>query len=374
MTETEMSKSKRGLARDFLAFVIALSAVGCDGSSVPSEPVLRESLACEPLSPVDPGSVLPVPAPQRSRGEEAIAWDLRNNRLVALNHPGFASPMIVAVDLETRVVAAALEQGSSRGVAGLQVAAATSAILYTDGLFYADGFSLIRLGTGTIASPQNVEFLLSPDGRWVVFYDETWVIQDLSSGARRGLAAISGGPIAIDAAGDQVAFGFLNDPFADSIRVVTASTGAVRAMSRSGGALRSAGFIGDRLHVIISREQYIANGCYRATFLERQEGTEGEVTIGAVAARDLGPSGDLCVAWSWDTHTGVAVAEELPSAYKTPPRYQISLMGGGNMQAIGSADIWFPTDCTLSPDGRWFVYGNAMGYVDTGELYLKRVP
>ena len=71
------------------------------------------------------------------------------------------------------------------------------------------------------------------------------------------------------------------------------------------------------------------------------------------------------------------VALVFESSHSRPKldRYRIEAVSDGVSRVIGSVDlVGSPTDCSISPDGRWFMYGDAVGYNNQGTLYLKEVP
>lgn len=345
---------------DVLTIAIVVAVVGCTNAT--EAPV--------PLPPADPGVALTISA-RGSTGSDpfpAIGWDLKNNRVIVGSRPsGSSQAIIFAIDLETRT------QTSLETATGwfqmLQVAASTGGVFYMT----ADGqHSLIHLGSGPIASPKRSRFLVSADERWLVFYDNGWRVTDQSTGASRFLAdSLAGWPFAIDAGGDQVFFVGGGSFGANSpLRVATVSTGAVRTITAPSGSIAlDAAFVGGRLRLFIER-LISAPGTRRLEYSEWEEGTGSERTIGAVAIDYR----TWCAVYSWETGTAV-VAVMGSWNFTTRSRFQFMAISGGSATPIGSADLWLATDCSLSPDGQWFMYGEGYdGKNVPGKLYLKHVP
>ena len=46
---------------------------------------------------------------------------------------------------------------------------------------------------------------------------------------------------------------------------------------------------------------------------------------------------------------------------------------GDTPELIGSDDLWMAMDCTVSPDGRWFIYSEPAGPNGQGRLFLKKI-
>ena len=346
---------------------LAILLAGCVGVEItapvpptPPPPTFPPSAPSVPTPPsVDPGTRIGVPAPS---GSDALDWDMLNSRLIAQSTPGFAGSTIVAVDLESRRLTNLGGQGEM-GIQLIQVAAGTSAILYS-----ASGAAVYRLGTGLLASPKAVQFLGSADERWLVVNDESgWVLLDRVSGARHPLGRISGTPMAIDAAGEQVAFGLINNPFVKSIQVVTVSTGAVRSIALADALVWSVAFVGDRVHAVVSRWSDAGGGRSRATFTELGEGSAAEQPVGAYEYEPL--NAPSCVGWSWSTRSAVAVVKPAGGSYQI-----MSMTAGVTSSVSTTAVTGYPIACTLSPDGKWFAYGNGTGYSSSSTLHLRRIP
>lgn len=329
------------------------------GPPPPLPPPLPPPPGAPPPATSDPGALLGVPAPYH---DNLLDWDMLNSRLIASRTPGFGGSTIVAIDLESRRLTD-LGGRAEQGIQMIQVAAKTSAIIYST-----SEPSVIRLGTGPLASTTRVQFFNSADERWLVVNEGAqWVLLDRASGVRHPLGAISRTPMAIDAHGEQVAFGLVRNPFVKSIEVVTVSTGTVRSIPLADALIWSVAFVDDRVHALVSRWSDAGNGRSRATFTELAEGSAAEQPVGAVDYELL--NGPSCVGWSWSTRTAVAVMRPAGSGY------QIVGMALGITSSISTAAVnSYPIACTLSPDGKWFAYGNGTGYSNTSTLYLKRMP
>ena len=330
------------------------------------------SEAIEPVSdvlpPAEPGIQLPFAAPQSDGMFPQIAWDSGSRGFFLPEQPN-TTP--------TRLVRYGLETGATTPVetleAGLQVlASGGGSVFYTQSMMKVDAIS--RVGGSSVAAVTAVQFTVSRNGKWIVIRDSGWVAIELATGRRRPVPTIPDGrfPLAIDSTGSQVAFGLVGplSEFDPDVTVADLANGTTKSVASPGDRLLAVEFAGDRplLLAFSSRDGALGTDL---TFTTRSDLSNSARTVGTVRVQRQAGFIGVCGAWSPDAGYGVGVVKtRFPAAARA--RHAIVKLDT-QAEVIGTADLWDPTDCTLSPDGKWFVYGNGTGYTTTGELFLKSI-
>jgi hypothetical protein len=343
----------------YLLLLLA-GVAACDPSEA-TEPAL------DVLPPAEPGIQLPFAAPQSDGMFPQIAWDTGSHGLFLPDQPNMAPTTLVRFELQdgTRTVLDTLKSG-------LQVlASGGGSVFYTQSMLKADVLS--RVGGSEIASVTAVQFAASRNGKWVVIRDSGWVAIELATGRRRPVPTIPEGryPLAIDSTGSQIAFGLvgLMSEYDPDVTIADLTLGTTRSVPTPGDRLLSVEFVGDRPLLLAFSTHDDAAGS-DLTFTTRTDFSNSTRVVGTIRVRTRGFVG-VCGAWSPAAGYGVGVVQ-LRSTTGERARHSIVKLDT-QASVVGSADLWDPTDCTLSPDGKWFVYGNGTGYITTGELYLKKV-
>jgi hypothetical protein len=345
--------------RNLLLLLVGVAA--CD----PTEAIQPINQA---LPAADPGVLLPFAAPQSDGMFPQIAWDSGSRDLFLPETPNTAPTRLVRFGLEsgTKTALETLE-------GGLQViGSGGGSVFYTQSMTQTDVLS--RVGGAEIASVSAVQFAVSRNGKWIVVRDNGWVAIELATGRRRPVPTIPDGryPLAIDSTGSRIAFGLVGpiseiDP---AVTIADLTLGTTQNVPTPGDRLLAVEFVGDR-PLLLGFSIHDSGGNSDLTFTTRTDLTNSAQTVGVVTVQNRDVYVGVCGAWSPDAGYGVGVVQV---TYPNGARGRHSILKlDTEAHLIGSADLWDPTDCTLSPDGKWFVYGNGTGYINTGELYLKAI-
>jgi len=332
------------------------------------------------IEPADPGNLLHVAAPGRYRGAGAaleepltLDWDEPRGRLI-VGQPG--DHEIVAVNLLTRDEKVISRESAPIGYQGVRVGATTGSIFVSIGI---DG--IIRLDTAgnrRLEWPNaSYSFLISSNERRLLVGT---TLVERSTDAQQVLG-LTGRPLAISSDGNQIAEliegpndGSNHHP--QTLYVFTKSTGAARVVFQeqayTTGGIMAVTFVDGTLNIVVERVGSGTVAAVPVTLLEWDEGTRTERVLGTI------PTGwAACATWSASTHMAVVVGrDDASSSNPLIFRFRIYALKAGNTRVIGSADLFTLSDCTLSPSGLWFVFGNSTGR-STGpdrNLSLKRVP
>ena len=343
-------------------FILVLAGVAACAPTEVIEPVHDE------LPPAEPGIQLPFAAPQSDGMFPQIAWDSGSRDLFLPDHPNTTPTTLVRFGLENgaKTTLETLESG-------LQViGSGGGSVFYTQSMTKADVLS--RVGGPEVASVTAVQFAVSRNGKWIVIRDSGWVAIELATGRRRPVPTIPDGryPLAIDSTGSRVAFGLVGplSEYDPDVTVADLTLGTTQSIPTPGDRLLAVEFAGDRPVLLAFTARNSASGS-DLTFTTRSDLLNSTRTVGVVTVANRDVFAGVCGAWSPDAGYGVGVVQ-VKYPMGTRARYSIVKLET-EAQPIGSADLWDPTDCTLSPDGKWFVYGNGTGYINTGELYLKAI-
>ncbi len=345
------------MTRRLLILLVGVAACDPDGAIGP---------ASEPLSQAEPGIQLPFAAPQSDGMFPQIAWDT-NAGLFLPDRPNVLPTTLVRFNLES-----GLKTPLETIDGGLQVlAGGNGSIFYTQSMSKSDVLS--RVGGDDVALVTAVQFAVSRNGKWVVVRDKGWWVLEAGTGARRALPAIPDfrQPLAVDEAGTRVVFGTVGPLSEFDSHVTLADVGGdARTIAIPGERLLAVEFAGDH-PLMLGFASSDTVGRSELRFLTRTDEESSTKVVGTIHVNGVHGFVGVCGAWSTAAGYGVGVVQVrytgMPSA-----RHEIVKLDT-EARVIGSADLWAPTDCTLSPDGRWFVYGNATGYIGSGELYLKSV-
>jgi hypothetical protein len=93
------------------------------------------------------------------------------------------------------------------------------------------------------------------------------------------------------------------------------------------------------------------------------------IDLGTTSTDRTGLYHYMCGAWARGAVPRVAVATaQVTFNVIDPNRYDLVRLGD-ELTVVGRFNVYAPTDCSLSPDGRWFVYGNPTGNVRTGKVW-----
>jgi hypothetical protein len=348
---------RAGLNRATGSLLLCL-AVGCH-TDAPTAP--------EPAFPIiDPGVLLPVPAPQHSGLEfPSIAWDLGRNAIVAPDRPGYADATPVRISLESRQVESLLPRGTA-GIQQLRTLADGTILYTTSSTNTGETPKLKRVGTGVLTEITAVQFAVSDSADWVVFKDQDWQLMKLSTGERTVLPPTTGSPVALSNDGRHVAFQ-LPVYGSSKFSVLRVEDMTIRTIATADEVL-DALFVGDELHLLsVAYDWRSATPTYH--FFDRAEAGDS-IALGSLPSR-VTPLYTICGAWSRGPGQRVAAAiAEVRDLNVSESGFQIVRLDG-NATVIGSTTLFRPSDCSVSPDGKWFVYGAATGYYTTGRLYLK---
>jgi hypothetical protein len=326
--------------------------------------------ASEQLPPAEPGIQLPFAAPQSDGMFPQIAWDSGSRDLFLPDRPNAAPTELVRFDVDdgTRTTVETLETG-------LQVlASGGGSVFYTQSMSREDVLS--RVGGSEVRPVTAVQFAVSRNGKWIVVRESGWVAIELATGRRRPVPTIPDGrfPLAIDSAGSQVAFGLVGplSEYDPDVTVADLDLGTTKSIPTPGDRLLAVEFVGDRPLLLAFSVNDSANTS-SLTFTTRSDLLNSTRTVGVVPVMNRDVFVGACGSWSPDAGYGVGVVRVGNPKGARARHAIVKLDGEAQARVVGTADLWDPTDCTLSPDGKWFVYGNGTGYVTPGELYLKPI-
>lgn len=341
--------------------MLLLGVAACDPGAV-IEPV------AEKLPPAEPGIRLPFPAPESDGMFPLIAWDSNSQSIVLPDTPN---------SIPATLVRFALESGEAVPLETLTdpvqvLGGAGGAFFYTQSLSKSD--VLTRVGGEVVTPVTAVQFAVSRNGRWIVVRDSGWDVIDLTTGERRPVPAIPElrYPLAIDNDGTQIAFGMVGQlsELELSVTLADMTAGTTRTIATPGERLLAVEFIGNRL-MLLGFETGFTAGMTEMLFVTRTDLPNSTRVIGRVQAASRGDFVGVCAAWSPDAGYGVGIIQVRPPTQGRARHSIVKLDSAAHV--IGTADLLAPTDCTLSPDGKWFIYGNTTGYLSAGDLYLKPV-
>lgn len=319
------------------------------------------------LPPAEPGYRLPFPAPQSDGLFPQIAWDT-NAGLILPDHPNTAPTTLVRFGL-----ADGATTPLQRVNGGLEVlASGGGSVFYTQPMSKSEVLS--RVGGEDVSPVSAVQFAVSRNGKWLVVRDEGWWVLDAATGSRRSVPAVPEfrHPIAIDEDGAQIVFGMVGplSEFDPSVTLADVTAGTTRDIAIPGQRLLAAEFSGGHPLLLGFGAQDSAGGT-DLRFLTKSDGEGSTRVVGSIHVNRPTEFVGVCGAWSPAAGYGVGVVQ-VRFAAGPRARHEIVKLDVA-AHVIGSANLLAPTDCTLSPDGKWFVYGNATGYIGLGELYLKSV-
>jgi hypothetical protein len=337
--------------------LVLASLLGCNTTDNPPTGAVQ-------LLPADPGQLLPTEPPQSYGFATVIGWDLDHNAVLLLDKPHQVPANIMRVDLDTRE--ASLVATATKGVAELRASGGVT--LYTSFETGTSSFSLNSVAAGKLTAAGRPQFTLSQDGKWVVFYDAGWKRMDLTTGTRVSLPESNALPIAISDDGSRVAFATLGYGPAT---VVTVASGSVQSVSTIDRVLDGV-FEGPDLHLLTMAESFAGE---RRTYQFYDQSASDRVAIGTVYPVPNGYGSGSCGAWSHGPGPRTAiVTAQMTFNYAAPTRNRFNILRlGATPELVGSDDLWATTDCSVSPDGRWFVYGEPSGPVAQARLFLKKI-
>jgi hypothetical protein len=342
-----------------LLLAVGACSLGADGSIAdpPTRPVVPTP------SPLDAGVLLPVPAPQDHDGFPIIGWDLDRNALIVLDRPRREPTNLVRIDLTDLSVKplAAISHASVLRTGGSGVVAFTDGAFRWGTIGKQEGMEITSLGPAS-----DVHFALSGNGRWGVFKDTAWQVVELATGARTALPKLKWYPVAVSDDGARVAFGL--PEYSSEVTIVDVSSGAVETL-HAPAPIRDAVYSADGLHLLVTRSELVADTMKLRVYDVTGSGESTELG----SFRGGGSGG--CAVWSRGSGPRVAVVSltTIPRWPSDRSRVNFMLLGDGDPRVAASVDIWYAVDCNVSPDGRWFVYGDPTGYIPTGRLYLKKI-
>lgn len=345
------------------AFVVVVAS--CSDPVVPFE---------EEFPPPDPGMIIDA-APGPGQGP-TFGWMDGSRVLTGIVQRGpMQGAPVFMLDLPTlgmRHVAA-----GAHGHVSLRVASASDAIYligqegneppHLDRLDPAGGMPEIVADNLT-----SQEFLVSRNDRWIVVRRaRSWEVIDRDSGSRTVLSDTTLiRPMATADDGQQVLFQGACGGSAFCFAVADVAANRVRPIVTPWpGMIVAAAFIDGSLRIVWA---YSTPSTAAVVLEEWDERTGTVATVGTT--RDW-PGG--CLAWSWERR--IAVGMVYTGTREWPPirRVRIDVITRGGAQSIGSVDLvgnGHVSDCQLSPDGRWLLYGDPTGFRGEGRVYLKAVP
>jgi hypothetical protein len=323
----------------------------------------------EPLSDADPGYLLSVTAPAYGGLTD---WDLLAGQLVV------GEQLLWAVDLATHVATPLplLVSGIAPAIQYLRVAPASGTIFMTTEDHRTS--TLIRLDRGAAQSKQvaggsGSQFVLSPDGHWLIYFTDQETRYDTRSEERATLT--SSFPLAVDDDGTHMAVRACNLAMPCEFAVLDIETGTKRVFVPprdyslyAGTVDLDVAFVAHHLTVLQTRD--VASGL---EFYEWDEAAGTERVLGTIAGRLVGYS---CYGWSPANHSLVGVFTHGEEAAASRQRFGVYSLFNGTSTMIRTADLGIPVGCNLSADGKWFTYGNSTGLlIGPGRsLYLTPVP
>lgn len=319
----------------------------------------------------DPGFLLGVSAPAYGTSTD---WDLAAGRLIV------GDEQVVAVNLATRettVITARLTTVMP-AVMYLRVRPETGTIFMT--VPQLGGTNILyrvdRGGSVTELSQKASQGMgMSAGGRWLLFSEGVgqFVRLNVETGDRRVFEMPrQPASLLIDDMGKTTVFQTCETVnWTCTFSLLEIEEG----VTRTGGVLPTNAFnppqivvfSGDTLVFLRTRRQGD-----RQEYYEWNSSTGAERMLGGIAVPIFEPS---CVGWSPATHAAVVVVG-VDAGTASTQRFGVFSLAGGASSRIRTADMFRPVACSLSPDGKWFVYGNSTGYI-TGpgrSYYLTAVP
>ena len=329
------------------------------------------------LPAADPGFLLSVSAPTYGLSTD---WDMVSGKLIV------GDDFLWSIDLVTRVATRLPSPpiAVSPGIIYLQVGQETGAIFTTAG--QRDGTHILsRLDRGAVKQEElsrisSQAFVISRNGHWLVFSERgTNLVTrlDTRSGSRVTVptSVVGNGPYLIDDSGRQLSSGLCTGTCDNG--VLDFDTGLRRTFTAPPTIenifsipVRQAAFEGTHLLFLLAR----AEGS-TTVYFEWDETTRTERVVMRLTV-DVPYWTASCMGWSPTTHSVVAVVRTADRGYLQDYRYTVYALVDGVARPIRTANLFNPTSCSLSPDGKWFAYGNTTGYVSGGgrRYYLTPVP
>lgn len=349
--------------------VTAVALAGCLHPVTPAD---------EEMPPTDPGLVLDA-RPGSGTGS-TFAWKDGSQSLIGIEQrgPSQGAPLL-EIDLTTFGVRH-VSVGTGSHVA-VHVASESDAVY----LMGQDGNrpSYVKRLDAAGGDPALVadglssqEFLVSRNDRWVLFRSaRSWHVMDRVTARRTELADTTLiHPLAMSDDGrDAVFHAVCRASPGYCLAAADFEAGVVRQVTvlPADAMLVAAAFVDGSLRLIWVRRD--AASPARSHVLEEWDGGSGAVTRVGMTTDPVGG----CLAWSWERRVAVGMVYLGTRGWPAITRMRIDLITNDGSRPIGSVDLrgnGNVSECQLSPDGRWYLYGDPTGYRGEGTLYLKAVP